>query len=254
MRKTLFSLIGIMGILLFSLPANAFTFTGTASGKWVNVTSTAYNDVYSVNNNDNDGVASFNWGIGAPGSFDNEFSFDGVGSDGGAGWEASLDEAFLIGDFDYRNGSTYYSNGIEGVDLALTLAITDPVDSVENHEFGFSITNTPNDTGNPVTDGDIVTATTLFSGTDFVVGGTEYTLELLGFSIDGGNTIISDFSSPEGATASAGIYGRITSSTPDTSATPEPATIFLLGSGMVGVSLRKRFMRNRKSSADCENV
>ena len=214
--------------------AQAILFEGTATGSWTNVVSTDAGDVYSVNNNDAGGIATFNWGTPATTNFDNQFTFDGIGSDGGSGWSALDETAFLIGDFDYRNGSTYNSVGIDGVDLSIDLAITSPLALIDTFAFDFSITNTPNNTGNPVTDGDIVTVSSAFSPTVFNYLGTNYTLELLGFSTDGGSTIATDFSSPEGAQTAAGVYGRITQNV------PEPSILALMGIGLLGFMSRRK--------------
>ena len=191
------------------------------------------------------GTATFNWGKPATTTFDNMFTFDGVGSDGPPGWTTNSDAgtSFLIGDFSYRNGSTYNSSGISGVSLDITLLITDPITNSGGYKFDFSITNTPNNTGDSDLDGDIVTSISAFSDTVFAYDGVDYTLELLGFSNDGGVTILTDFSSPEGAIANAGVYARITSDIP--ARVPEPSTILLLGTGLLGLVgyNRKRFSK-----------
>ena len=98
-------------------------------------------------------------------------------------------------------------------------------------------TNTPNSSGDPTTDGDIVTVTSGVSNTTFDYLGQTYTLELLGFSKDNGVTIVTDFSSPEGETATAGLYARIIPPTdiPDTG-----ATLAMLGLGLLGVGMIRR--------------
>lgn len=222
------------GIMQASV-AQAILFEGTATGSWTNVVSTDAGDVFSVNNNDAGGIATFNWGTPAT-SFDNQFSFDGSGSDGSSGWSTLNETAFLIGDFSYRNGSTYKSTGIDGVDLSIDLAITSPLGLLDTFAFDFSITNTSNTTGNPVLDGDIVTVTSSLSPTLFNYLGSDYTLELLGFSTDGGASITTDFSSPEGAIAAAGVYGRITQN----AAVPEPSILAMMGIGLLGFMFRRK--------------
>lgn len=251
MKKSLKKVLYIF--LLFSsivigTDANATLFSGSVTGEWDNVNSTHPNDVFSIINNDSGGVAQFNWGTGGsyPATpFDNQFTFDGVGSDPGESeWDVEEDVTFLLGNFDYQNGSTYNSAGVNGVDLNVMVSLSSPMNTDYNFSsFGFSITNTPNNTGNPVLDGDIVTLGNNTTGNSFTYAGIEYTLDVLGFSKDSGNTFTYDFSSPEGETASAGLYGKI-SKTGGGAQVPEPATIFLLGSGLLGLfGYRKKFKK-----------
>ena len=219
--------------------AHATTFSGNAIGSWLNVDSSDPSDVYSVTNSDAGATAVFDWGVGVPGSFSSQFVFDGVGSDGAPLWTTSDETAFKVGDFSYRNGATYYSFGITGVDLGLAVTMVAPLGMAQNYTFDFHITNTPNNTGNPVLDGDIVTVTSAFSPTTFNYLGATYTLALLGFSTDSGATITSNFSSPEGANASAGVYAKITSQIPSV---PEPGMLGLLS---VGCLAMRRFISRK---------
>jgi hypothetical protein len=223
-----------------ALTVNAVTFKGTAVGSWQNVVSVLSNDVYSVTNSDVGGVARFNWGTPAvAGGFDNQFSFDGIGSDGDPVWSAPSETAFKLGDFSYRNESTFFSAGVNGVSLNIFLTITDPLGiGSDDFLFNYSMVNTPNNTGNPVLDGDIVNILGQPSPTVFTYAGTNYTLDILGFSNDGGTTIRTDFSSPEGGSANAALYGRITS---DIRGIPEGGvTATLVGFGFASLVLLRR--------------
>jgi len=235
--------------LLIGTNANAAFFSGSATGEWLNPDSTDSNDVYSISGNDVGGKTRFRWGTPASTSFANKFTFDGVGSDGEPGWEVEEEIAFLLGDFTYQNGSTYNATGVDGVDLDVAISLTSPEHVEYNFSsFGFSITNTPNNSGDPVKDGDIVTLANNTTGNSFTYGGIEYTLDILGFSQDAGNTFAYDFSSPEGANQAAGLYGKISKTGGGGGAqVPEPATIFLLGSGLLGLfGYRKKFWKSKK--------
>ncbi len=223
--------------------SQAYALRVRAFGEWSGVVSNNMYDLHWINNNDDEGGSSrFQWGTAAAGSIDNHFDFDGIGSDiqiGGASETESesrpdfwIDVPFLIGDFSYQNGMTYHSIGIEGVDLTIWL------DGVgrgpSSHGFHFSIRNTPNITGDPVEDGDIVTIDSPLSETAFLWNNGFYTLELLGFSKGAGETLTFEFLSPEDSLVSAGLYARIIPDDRQPIPQPEPGTFFLLLLGLGG--------------------
>lgn len=225
-------------------PLPAVTFQGHAVGSWLNVVSTDAADIFGVNNGDAGGLAYFNWGVPATTTFNNQFTFDGVGSDGDPDWISNAETPFKLGDFGYRNGSTTNSAGIVGVSLNVALTIITPALGANDFLFNYRITNTPNSTGNPVLDGDIVTIIGQPSPTTFNYDGKTYTLDILGFSNDSGATIRTDFSSPEGATASAELYARITE---DIHGIPDhAATVLLLGAALLGLPCMGRIGRTAR--------
>ncbi|HEY7819618.1 MAG TPA: PEP-CTERM sorting domain-containing protein, partial [Vicinamibacteria bacterium] len=71
------------------------------------------------------------------------------------------------------------------------------------------------------------------------VGTDTFFFNLLGFSTDGGLTFNNVFTSPEGGSNSASLYGQIT-----LSPIPEPVSLLLLTTGLAAVALSER--RRRK--------
>jgi len=77
-------------------------------------------------------------------------------------------------------------------------------------DYLFDIFNTVNTTGDPVKDGDRLRFSS--GGTSpvkFEVGGQEYTVQLLGFSSDGGKTTRSGFNAPEETGTEAELFAKI---------------------------------------------
>ncbi|MEM1169904.1 MAG: choice-of-anchor K domain-containing protein [Cyanobacteria bacterium P01_H01_bin.35] len=209
----------------------AITFAGTTSGSWrlpaVSASAEFLSDQNGGTNN------RLTWGYPLPGSFTNYVQYDGLG------FSTGVNTQFVIGDLTYQNGSTYNSfNG--DFPLEINLSFTNPFNNTENLNYSFNILNTPNITGDSVLDGDkLKFQANGFTSDYFNFGGVNYTVKLIGFSSDGGNTFVSEFNSPEDSVANAMLYAQITRVD-----VPEPTAIF--GLGLVGVYLAGSLKKKRQ--------
>lgn len=127
------------------------------------------------------------------------------------------------------------------VTLGVSLAVTG-VASPFDETFRLHVDNTSNNcTPEPGCADDILTFTQSGSGSRGVtIGGLRYYLKFVGFSQDGGATMLKAFRSPEDGTNSADLYAQISASP---FVTPEPAPVALTFAGLAalaGVGVRRR--------------
>ena len=151
-----------------------------------------------------------------------------------------IGDPFEIGQLRHFNQPIYSGSEATEAYLKINMSFSDPVGLTAAFNFTFDINETPNTTGDPYQDADIITFPSSYPSETFSINGVEYTLQLLGFG-DSPNNLINSFSSPEGGSNATKLWGRIT--TPP--AVPIPSTVLLLGSGLVGLVgfSRKRFSR-----------
>lgn len=227
-------------------------------------------DIYYIQNNDDGGVASFTWGLPyaisgstqtlPTGTLSNSFVFDGDGSDADPtgdppiaypqmNTDDPLTNPFRLGVFDYYNGDTFYSWGIEGVTLDIEFYIENRhQDQVAgfNMVFDFEIENVTNYPDSDPYDGDTWVNTPdiihlLNNRTwaeTFWSEGKQYELNVLGFYDTMTHQYSYDFSSPESTRSQAELYAEI-----NEVPVPEPGTMLLFGVGLVGligISLRRK--------------
>ena len=180
------------------------------------------------------GTTSISWGDGlAP---DSGYLF----AAGGDLLDAAVGVPLLLGTFTHYNEQIPLP-ALTAVDLDFGFD-TNGVPASAGGVFTFAHNETPNLTGMSPADDDIVTITAPIVNLPINVGGDLYFFNLLGFSVDGGTTIENVFSSVEGGTNSALLYGQLT-----TEPVPEPASLVLFGGALMALAAR---MRRSRAAAD----
>ncbi|KJH72181.1 PEP-CTERM sorting domain-containing protein [Aliterella atlantica] len=210
--------LGVALTISQATPSTAQTFSGNSSGTFGTPNAGSYsNPVFS-----GVGTNTFNWGSPA-GTPANELSFTGNSFSG------ELDSLFAVGDLTYFNGTVSSDTLVDSVPLDIALDFGQPDKASQVFRFDFSLFSTLN-TGTDEENADFVTPINSFGDRSISFGGTEYTLQLTGFSQDGGNTIVDRFNVLENESTTAAIYGKIT-----TKPVPEPSSVLgILALGALG--------------------
>lgn len=230
-----FTTVAVIGsLLLISISqAQAVTFTGTSTGSWGLPSNPSASTFIS---NENGGINNrLTWGVPVSNSFTNYVEYDG------ARFNTDVNNLFRVGDLTYRNGRiTNFFNG--DFTLRIVLFLSNPFSGTQSFTFNFNILNTDNNTGDPILDGDrLRLATNGVSRQTFRDDVANYTLQLVGFSTDGGITIENELNAPEDSTATSSLYARITP-VPLPKPVPEPVTssgLFVMGLYMASRLSRK---------------
>ena len=177
-------------------------FAGFFNGKWGEPTPGAENN-FPVFGGVN--THSFKWGE-DPVTFRNELNFI-INS-----FSTEVNQNFKIGDLTYFNGSVNIGTNVESVPLSIELELYDPTRITGTFEFDFNLVSTPG-SDDPEADADFVIPVNEISSGSFEYEGEDYTIRLLGFSQDNGQTFTEEFSALENSITTAGLYAKIETDT-----------------------------------------
>jgi hypothetical protein len=235
---TALSTLAVATVAEFTLSTSvgAITFSGTSGGVW------GQPDPGSINNiSTYTGVGTdfFTWGLPFPdepkfGTPANSFKFAGID------FKTSLNSLFKIGDLSYFNGTVPLGTNVEKVPLNLNVGFKTPSKTNETFDFDFNLVNTKNTSDNPIDNADFAYITPKVNNRGFSYNGKKYTLELTGFSQDGGLTNLKEFRVLEGTTATAAIYGKISSILPAQPVERVPESGAVIGLSCFGVYMLVR--------------
>jgi len=220
----------VIGALLTSASVYALPVTINLVGAdWSNVVGGAG----TVSFYDTDGIAGneeIRWGI--PADTDQSgYRFDSAAP---PSFTVETGEIFTLGNFTHTNQPVWES--ISSAQLNISADLTIGGSSLGEGPFTFSFLHDETTNGcepQPDCANDIVSFTSLLSSDSFFVDGIGYTLDLIGFSVNGMTT--NEFSTFEGQTNIAQLQAVFR-----TTSVPEPTSIALFGLGLFGVACMRR--------------
>ena len=220
--------------LIFSSPLFALPVTVVSVGAdWSDVQ--PIDEFTVVSYFDNDGIAgneAISWGNAATDQGQSGYHFEGAAP---SEFVVETGDIFSLGDFTHTNQPVWGS--ITGAQLNITMELMINGLSLGEGPFAFSFLH--DETSNvcdpqPECANDLVTFSNLTTSDIFSVDGIEYTLDLIGFSVDG--ETMTEFSTVEGQMNTAQLLGTFTVA----ESVPAPSALLLLALGLLGIAFSRK--------------
>ncbi|WP_346292886.1 THxN family PEP-CTERM protein [Sphaerothrix gracilis] len=209
----------------------------TTSGTWSDTTGTA---VIS-----GEGTSQISWGIPSnPENAQSSYIFEGVTES--VEINDLISQNFLLGEFTHNNRT------ISGAGGSLSTAVLNVDLTLDAFSQLFSFDFSHNETTNQPVGGicpdggippcpDVVSFPNAVSDQFITLEGVDYNLTLIGFSQDGGSTLVENFLTLEAASNEAGLYARLTEVTDSGEPVPEPTGFLgLMAVSGAAIALKRR--------------
>jgi hypothetical protein len=207
-------------------------------------------------------LSTIRWGVPATPSGQSGYNFTSAGSVGFTVNPPPISAPGQLGTFEHLN-FPIFPPFLQSVELQISadIVVDGTDEGIRTFVFDFTHDETPNGgpPGGPFTGtcpfggangtginingcADSVTVTSNNTSETFTVNGVQYTLDILGFSQDGGSTITNQFLTIENEDNTAGLFADVRAATQQV---PEPGSLALVGLAMLGVVgfLRRKSMR-----------
>ncbi|MEM6451416.1 MAG: choice-of-anchor K domain-containing protein [Cyanobacteria bacterium P01_D01_bin.105] len=196
---------------------------------------------FQVENSPNADTETFVLGEPGPNSTPNRLSFSGQP------FSSATQQPFSIGQLTYLNGQTFEGTHVSSVPLGISLNFSQPFQGQRNFGYDFTFDFTPN--ADPANSADNLFVSENPASQTLAIQEESFSLELLGFSDDDGNTFARSFQIPEDQSIRSELFARVKPvsvdvafpiETPPDRPTEIPEPTILSGLLVLGIAMRLR--------------